>query len=86
MCSTSSIFPSLIMKHEINDSLLKSQICEALEQFDEEDFSQLNIEVKDQDVFVSGSFRTPDAKGRGEELIRKIRGVKSLRDSAKILK
>lgn len=72
------------MKQGISDSLLRNQICEALEQFDEEDFSGLRIEVKSQDVLVKGSFRSHSARERGEALIKKIRGVQNIVDESTI--
>jgi osmotically-inducible protein OsmY len=72
------------MKISVSDSLLRSQICEALDQFDEEDFSNLQVEVKENDVLVRGSVLSQKARIRSEELIRKIRGVRSVVDESKI--
>jgi len=72
------------MKPRVADELLKCQINEALEQFDEEDFSGLRVNVKDQEVTLMGSVQSQSARRRGEELIRKIRGVRNLVDESRI--
>jgi osmotically-inducible protein OsmY len=72
------------MKISVSDSLLRNQICEALDQFDEEDFSNLRVEVIENDVLIRGSVLSLKARRRSEELIRKIRGVRSVVDESKI--
>lgn len=72
------------MKAFASDELLKNQICEALEQFDEEDYSHLQVDVKEQNVYVRGSVSSEAARQSGKELIGKIRGVRRVVDQTKV--
>ena len=74
------------MNKEVHDTLLRSQICEALEQFDEEDFSHTSVKVLNCDVFLTGSVNSQRARDRSLELVKKIRGVRRVRDELKVKK
>lgn len=72
------------MNPEFTDTLLRSQICEVLEQFDEEDFSRTEVFVKNQNVSLKGYVFSEKALERGLELVKKIRGVKKVSEELKI--